>query len=52
MLHLDKKIAQGMKEEIEDSVLNDEMGQFIDTLADLETDEDIIRKCLGGEENE
>ena len=52
MLALDKKIAQGLKEDIEDSVFNDDMGQFIDTLADLETDQDIINNCLGGNENE
>lgn len=52
MLALDKKIAQGLKEEIEDSVFDDEMGQFIDTLADLETDQDIINNCLGGTKNE
>ena len=52
MLALDKKIAQGFKEDIEDSVFHDEMGQYIDTLADLETDQDIINNCLGGNENE
>ena len=52
MEYLDKKIARGMKEEIEDSVFADELGQYIDTLADLETDEDIINNCLGGKDNE
>ena len=52
MLALDKKIAQGLKEEIDDSVFDDEMGQFIDTLADLETDQDIINSCLGGFKDE
>ena len=52
MLQLDKIIARGMKEDIEDSIFADDMGQFIDTLADLETDQDIINKCLGGKDNE
>lgn len=52
MEYLDKKIAKSMKEEIEDSVFADEMGEFIDSLADLETDQDIINNCLGGHENE
>ena len=52
MEYLDKKIAQTMKEELVDSVLTDELGQFIDTLADLETDEDIINDVLGGNNNE
>lgn len=52
MLSLDKKIVKEMKEEIEDSVFADEYGEFIDSLADLETDKDIIDKCLGGKEDE
>lgn len=52
MEYLDKKIARTMKEEIEDSIFTDELGQFIDTLADLETDEDIINDVLGGNNNE
>lgn len=52
MLALDKKIAQGLKEDIENSVFADEYGEFIDSLADLETDQDIIKRCLGGNENE
>lgn len=52
MEYLDKKIARGMKEEIEDSIFADELGQFIDSLADLETDEDIIKDCLGGDKDE
>ena len=52
MEYLDKKIARGMKEDIEDSIFADELGQFIDTLADLETDQDIINNCLGGNKNE
>ena len=46
MLALDNKIAQQMKEDIEDSIFHDEVGSFIDSLADLETDEEIINKCL------
>ena len=49
---LDKKIVQEMKEDIEDSVFADEIGPFIDSLADLETDEDIINKYVGGNEDE
>ena len=52
MLALDKKIAQQMKEDIEDSVFHNEIGQFIDSLAELETDEEIINKCLGGKKDE
>ena len=52
MEYLDKKIARDMKEEIVDSVFADELGQYIDTLADLETDEDIINDVLGGNDNE
>lgn len=48
MTGFDKLIVQEMKNDIDDSVFSDEMGQFIDSLADLETDEDIINKCLGG----
>lgn len=50
MEFLDNMIVREMKEDIEDSILDDEMGQFIDTLADLETDEDIINDVLGGNE--
>lgn len=50
--YLDKKIAKGFKEDIEDSVFADEFGEFIDSLADLETDQDIIKNCLGGNDNE
>ena len=52
MEYLDRKIARGMKEDIEDSIFTDEIGQFIDSLADLETDQDIINNCLGGNKNE
>ena len=52
MLPLDKMISRGLKEEIEDSVFADEYGEYIDSLADLETDEDIIQKCIGGNNNE
>ena len=52
MLHLDKKIAQELKDDIEDSVFADEFGECIDSLADLDTDEDIINNCLGGNEDE
>lgn len=48
MISLDKKIVNEMKEDIDDSVFNDEYGEFIDSLLDLETDEDIINNCLGG----
>lgn len=51
MEFLDKRIVNEMKEDIEDSVFTDEIGQFIDSLADLETDKDIIDKCLGGKQN-
>ena len=40
-----------MKEDIDDSVFADEIGPFIDSLAGLETDKDIIDKCLGGNNN-
>lgn len=52
MEFLDKKIVQEMKSDIEDSVFADEYGEFIDSLADLETDKEIIDKCLGGNNNE
>lgn len=52
MEFLDNKILQEMKSDIEDSVFADEYGEFIDSLADLETDEDIINRCLGGNNNE
>ena len=52
MLPLDKKIIKEMKEDIEDSIFADEYGEFIDSLADLDTDEDIINKCLGGDKDE
>ena len=52
MLPLDKKIVKEMKEDIEDYIFADEYGEFIDSLADLDTDEDIINKCLGGDKDE
>ena len=52
MIGLDKKIVQEMKADIEDSVFADEYGEFIDSLADLETDKDIIDRCLGGNKDE
>ena len=52
MLPLDQKIVKEMKEELEDSIFHDEFGEFIDSLADLETDKDIIDNCLGGNNNE
>ena len=51
-MFLENKIIQEMKDEIEDSVFADEYGEFIDSLADLDTDKDIIDKCTGGVENE
>ena len=50
--YLDNKIVQEMKEDIEDSVFADELGVFIDSLADLETDEEIIERCAGGDDDE
>ena len=50
--YLDNKIVQEMINDIEDSVFADEIGEFIDSLADLETDKDIIDNCLGGQDNE
>ena len=52
MVFLDNKIVQEMKDDIEDSIFADEFGDCIDSLADLDTDEDIINNCLGGDENE
>lgn len=52
MTYLDNKIVQEMKEDIEDSVFADEYGPFIDSLADLETDEDIVKRCSGGNKDE
>ena len=52
MTHLDSKIVQEMKDDIEDAIFADEYGECIDALAGLETDEDIINNCLGGDENE
>lgn len=52
MTGLDNKIVQEMKQDIEDSVFSDEIGPFIDSLADLETDKEIVDKCLGGNNNE
>lgn len=52
MEYLDKKIARTMKEDIEDSIFADEMGPFIDSLADLETDEDIVNDVLEGGNND
>lgn len=51
MLQLDKKIVNDLKEDIDDSVFADEYGYLIDSLADLETDKDIVEKCLGGNKN-
>lgn len=48
MRYLDEKMVKEMKEEIEDTVFSDEYGECIDSLADLDTDKDIIDKCLGG----
>lgn len=48
MTGLDNKIVQEMKQDIVDSVFSDDIGPFIDSLADLETDKDIIDKCSGG----
>ena len=50
--YLDKKLVQEMKSEIEDMVFTDEIGPFIDTLADLQTDKDIIESCIGGDSDE
>lgn len=50
--YLDNKIVQEMKADIEDSVFTDEIGPFIDTLADLETDKDIIDGIIGGDDDE
>ena len=52
MEFLDKKIVQEMKADIEDSVFADEYGEFIDSLAGLQTDKEIIEASLGGNENE
>ena len=52
MTYLDNKIIQEMKEDIEDSVFADEYGPFIDSLADLETDEEIVALFMGGMKNE
>jgi hypothetical protein len=52
MSYLDKLIVNEMTEDIEESVFSDEMGEFIDSLADLETDKDIIDRCIGGNEGE
>ena len=52
MQFLDEKIVKEMKEDIEDSVFTDELGVFIDSLADLETDEEIIERCVGGDDDE
>lgn len=48
MTGLDNKIVQEMSQEIEDMVYSDDMGPYIDSLAGLETDKDIIDKCSGG----
>ena len=42
---LDKKIVKEMKDDIDDYILSDEYGPFIDVMADLERDEEIIRRC-------
>ena len=52
MTSLDNKIVKEMKESIDDSVFADEYGEFIDSLLDLDTDKDIIDKCMGGKINE
>ena len=52
MTGLDNKIVKEMKQELEDIVFADEYGEFIDSLADLETDKDIIDKCMGGKKDE
>ena len=52
MSYLDKLIVNEMTKDIEDDVFVDEMGEFIDSLADLETDKDIIDRCIGGDDNE
>lgn len=52
MTYLDNKIVQEMKEDIEDSVFADEYGPFIDSLADLETDEEIVALFMGGMKDE
>lgn len=41
-------IVKEMKEDIDDAVFSDEMGPFIDSLAGLQTDEDIINSCCSG----
>lgn len=41
---LDKKIIFNMKQEMEESVFVDEMGEIIDSMMDLETDKDIVDK--------
>lgn len=52
MLALDTIILKEMQEDIDTSIFTDEFGPYIDSLADLECDEDIINKCLGGDYNE
>ena len=52
LLALDTIILKEMQEDIDTSIFTDELGQYIDSLADLECDEDIINKCLGGNCNE
>lgn len=52
MLALDAIILKEMQEDVDTSIFTDELGQYIDSLADLECDEDIINKCLGGNYNE
>lgn len=49
---LDKKIVKEMKDDIDDAILSDEFGPFIDIFADLERDEDIIKRCMEVSENE
>lgn len=48
LLALDRMIIKEMQEELDDFILTDELGEYIDSLADLPCDEDIINKCLGG----
>lgn len=52
MVALDQKIVNEMKSDIEDAIFADEYGEYIDALADLETDKEIIDKYSGGQDNE
>ena len=52
MEFLDKKIIFEMKQEIEESVFTDEMGEIIDSMAGLPTDKEIIDEyCPENAEN-